>query len=903
MNNSLYPSLEMISNRFDNLSNDTLYRAFGSPYIVCLKDNAEFKSYFYGQTLDNEQEKILKDSIVIIPSTYKIVSGLSKRFLTVVNKQFLTSFDIYDKYDQPKIHQNEEALLCVLLRFKYSNVIRYLKQFDGICSFIDLYNSVIISDFLGQYNSTSTVKKNHIQIISNMNESNYYTVHNNCQLNITLKFKSRGFNLSLSRKLFDENMRSILEKMTETNENDNYLAMLLRKTSYLDASSAVNVSGYKLYKISNNLLVNSLKENDFNMLYDRLSSIEKYYLIMNCMISKDLCHLIINNRYILNEIMNVIDQYGKTFIEKYCNLIRYYLGYAWITMYMEESIKRGYINNDDRFIFDIETASLLPFYPYYVSNIHICPYLPVLVDQNTLSINKNILGVSQIYYESDDPRVKEISRYGISNKETFINRINNFASGLNDVDVFKNIDWNNIAIGGSIMACCLPNFNPLMHRFINNNYDDINFVQYAATYYSDADIDVMCNIPDKYMFVDKIVQFKDQIDRNLKKIHNIVSDIQITDLISNKTMAIMINIEYINKYILPVVNIDLTKILLKLNDDPMIKGIIYEQYLEWHKNYLKSEIESNMSKFIDPKYHELFDIIKPDHINIVFVKTNQDRDKESDKGLGLDSIKAVNSPLDENIIDDDDKEFEEDTKKDRENDPEPDDSYNPPDNILFLPKLNYKFRISSPYLPHQFEIFQTKYTEFFATVSRFHLPIVRSYYDGNTVYITPSCISACMTFLNMDYKYFAGSKDPIEIINKYRSRGFGTILNENEIKRLLEYSSVVPKWKVKYDLNIKSQLSINSVLGLQTVWSKLFSDRATDIIIHRFAYRTINSFNDNSTEAIVLYNAYVNYRYNIKRSELFDIQTLTFINKYGFVEPVKKWLIDACYDNSFYRNT
>ena len=120
-------------------------------------------------------------------------------------------------------------------------------------------------------------------------------------------------------------------------------------------------------------------------------------------------------------------------------------------------------------------------------------------------------------------------------------------------------------------------------------------------------------------------------------------------------------------------------------------------------------------------------------INIVFVETNQDNDKESDKGLGLDNIKAVNSQLDENSIDDDDKEFEED------------------------------------------------------------LPIVRSYYDGNTVYITPSCISACMTFLNMDYKYFAGSKDPIEIINKYRSRGFGTILNENEIKRLLEYSSVVPK--------------------------------------------------------------------------------------------------------------
>lgn len=903
MNNTLYPSLEMICTRFNDLSNDTLYKAFGNPYIVCLKDNAVFKSYFYDKSLDIEQTQVLKDSIVIIPTTYKIMNGLSRRFLTVVNKQFLTYFDIYDKYDQPKIHQNEEALLCVLLRFKYSNVLRYLKQFDGICSFIDLYNSLIISDFLGQNNSTSTVKKNHIQIISNMNESNYYTIYNNCQLNITLKFRSRGFNLSLSRRMIDENMRSILEKMAETNENDNYLAMLLRKTSYLDASSAVNVSGYKLYKISNNLLVNNLKENDFNMIYNRLSSNEKYYLIMNSLISKDLCHLVINNRYILNEIMNVKDQDDRTFFEKYCNLIRYYLGYAWITMYMEESIKRGYINNNDRFIFDIDTASLLPFYPYYITNIHFCPYLPVLVDHNTLSINRNILGVSQIYYESDSARVKEVSRYGISNKETFISRINCFASGLNNVNVFENIDWNNIAISGSIMACCLPNFNPLMHRFINDSRDDINFAQYAATYYGDADIDVMCNIQDKYMFVDKVVKFKDQIDKNLKRIHNAVSDIQITNLISNKTMAIMINIEYINKYILPVVNMDLTKVLLKLNDDPLIKGIVYEQYLEWHKSYLKSEIESNMSKFIDPKYHELFDILKPEQINVVFVKTNQDKESEKSEkpDKELESLKAVNSPLDDNIIDDDDKDFEEDIKKDKEN--EPDDSYDPPDNVLFLPKLNYKFRIVSPYLPHQFEIFQTRFIEFFATVSRFHLPIVRSYYDGNTVYITPSCISACMTFLNMDYKYFAGSKDPIEIINKYRSRGFGTILNENEIKRLLEYSSVVPKWKEKYDLNVKSQASVNGVLGLQTVSSKLFSDRVTDNIVDRIAYRTINSRNDNSAETIISYICYMNYRYNIKRSEIYDIQNLTFINKYGFVEPVKKWLIDACYDSSFYRNT
>jgi hypothetical protein len=35
--------------------------------------------------------------------------------------------------------------------------------------------------------------------------------------------------------------------------------------------------------------------------------------------------------------------------------------------------------------------------------------------------------------------------------------------------------------------------------------------------------------------------------------------------------------------------------------------------------------------------------------------------------------------------------------------------------------------------------------------------------------------------MNLDYKYFAGSQDPINIINKYRMRGFGCWLNMNEL--------------------------------------------------------------------------------------------------------------------------
>ena len=49
-------------------------------------------------------------------------------------------------------------------------------------------------------------------------------------------------------------------------------------------------------------------------------------------------------------------------------IIKYILGYTWITLYSEESIKKMNITIKDRFIFNIETASLLPFFPFDIFN-------------------------------------------------------------------------------------------------------------------------------------------------------------------------------------------------------------------------------------------------------------------------------------------------------------------------------------------------------------------------------------------------------------------------------------------------------------------------------------------------------------------------------------------------------
>ena len=139
--------------------------------------------------------------------------------------------------------------------------------------------------------------------------------------------------------------------------------------------------------------------------------------------------------------------------------------------------------------------------------------------------------------------------------------------------------------------------------------------------------------------------------------------------------------------------------------------------------------------------------------------------------------------------------------------------------------FSFKLRIISAQLDHDLEIFPIKKDDFMSTVSQFHMPCVRAYYNGNNVYMTPSCISAHMTFMNIDYKYFASSKDPIEIINKYRMRGFGTWLNENEIKQFMKYSELVPFWQNLYSIQVHNKKSIESCLGPLELNHRLFYPR------------------------------------------------------------------------------
>ena len=82
-----------------------------------------------------------------------------------------------------------------------------------------------------------------------------------------------------------------------------------------------------------------------------------------------------------------------------------------------------------------------------------------------------------------------------------------------------------------------------------------------------------------------------------------------------------------------------------------------------------------------------------------------------------------------------------------------------------------------------------------ATVSRFHLPCVRGYYDGMEVYLLPSAISALITNKCIDYKYFAGVRSPFDILLKYIFRGYTIFLNKKEMVKIVEYIRNSDKWK------------------------------------------------------------------------------------------------------------
>jgi hypothetical protein len=165
-----------------------------------------------------------------------------------------------------------------------------------------------------------------------------------------------------------------------------------------------------------------------------------------------------------------------------------------------------------------------------------------------------------------------------------------------------------------------------------------------------------------------------------------------------------------------------------------------------------------------------------------------------------------------------------------------------------------------------------------------------------------------MTMMNLDYKYFAGSKDPVEIINKYRNRGFGTFLNDKEKIKFVEYSNSVEKWKKLYNLNKKNKKSVDDTLGPIDINNdfykprRLLKDNYNEIIpvldnYKKLNYKIIESITlENNSKIFKEYQKEYNLADNLENIFTQLYISLDFIKTNGYVKQLDKWFIDYGYN-------
>jgi len=862
-----------------DLSIEDIYKNFGRVLVLCSDTSNKTKGVGQFEALN----------YTLIPMPVSIIKNtFIKNFLHLLDYEYLNKEYNIDRKFFSCVDQKE--LVLNLTNIDIKDFQSFDMQFNGVCNFKDYIVSTLLDDYMSYSSTNEVMRYNRINMLQTMNERTYWSLYSNCRLNISLQFMQRGFNLHLTQRLENEQIKSIIQKINKYSiEDDNYLNYLYRKQTYVDAASNLKEKGYKLYRITSNPICSSINIDTFNKFIDEniyMNDKEFYFLVMNLLSSKELCHLVINNKTLLLKLKNY------SFYTKYYYVFKYLLGYAWITMYLEESIKKKNIVGTDRFIFDIDTACLLPETPGTKEDIiKSSAYLPVLVSSQLYNLYDNIMGV--------EPRIREQIRYGVADKETFLFRFGQFLTGTNKFSLFENLDWSNIAVSGSLIACCLPNFNPLMLNFMTKAEITCNsdkFVNYINEYYRDADIDMLCNL-DGSAFIDKVYYVVSTIESNIKKFIEISKiagydkDLLVT-VKPVKTVAVIINVDFIRKYILAELEakgMSYGEIVTDINN-LKVKQAIYPFYLKYKK-------QKNLDFYSDPSNKDIwtneiyapeFDIVSVEQLQIVFARTKKDRADEAAQAKTEPKPEPEEESTDD-LVSDEDKEFETKTEPKVEDEEIP--SLINEANVLFIINENLKYKIASPFMPHSIEAFKIRFNDYFGTVGSFHLPIVRGFYDGSTVKMTPSCISACMTMINIDYKYFAGSKDPIEIINKYRCRGFGTILNDKEKVRFFEYNNLIEKWKNIYSIKLNDSLAIKKCLGFKSPDDLMFKYSVK-------VYGDTTTYMGIPADASISTDRIIDNIYGCKTNSIIIgiFKCLNHINEYGYIEPLKHYLIDMVWN-------
>jgi hypothetical protein len=736
VSNTLYGNKQLfIEGQLKNVDNmivDELYQNFKCLYVLVFTDEFFDDEYFdnisiYEQVLSEKKLENYYKNVCLIKAPFSILQNeLMKNSICIISNDIINNL-----IHKPDDEYNENTLVVPIFTIAKSDIKLYLSQFKN-CLLDDYFKLKFLNYFFGNIKKIKDIS----YMIENCDESNYWTHDYNCKLNISLPFMNRNFNFFDLTNINDKKLIDIIENVRNMpDDGGDYLSHMFRKQNFVDASSAIKRNGYQIYKMSDKKELPNFNE-VIQKLHQEQSHDELMILLVNMVISKEYSHLVLNN----SNILDIFIKLSSIYLNE--TQVRKIIAYGWISFYLEETIKRSFTDVNDRYVFTCDIASKLPVFNFNLHKLKENPYFPILISDK-LYADVNAFGVDNYVFNNYDTMNgidKDLikCKYGVADLITFKQRMNVFLSGDKKFDVFKHANFKNIAVSGSMIAACLPNFNPLI---LNVGCD---FEAFVDEYYGSADLDIMCNQSDVFEYINTAFELNDAFDKATKE----KSPENISRIEAVKTSNIFINLNRVQEVI--------DELKLTCNKDNFKDKItenkhkIYNLYLDKKEKEHKQCFEENPERFKETKYNAFFELVPLENTNIYLKNFTE---------------------LDDDLV---------------------------PSAYMVTENLKFKYKVSG--IKRSFEIFQIKFPNFFSTVHKFHLPCVRAYYNGDNVHMLPSTIAACMTLTNIEYKYFAGSKDPIEVINKYRQRGFSTILNDKERIKLIKYSHDVEKWRELYDI-------------------------------------------------------------------------------------------------------
>jgi len=752
--------------------------------------------------------------------------------------------------------------------------------------------------------SDAVVERISINNIMEISDFAYWENPGNCFTSITQKWSERKINLSLKWNIPLDEINALVnqlvkvrsEKTTLTRvtkpvierksqkENGNYphvpvvaadktkqrddYVRSLGINHYIDGRSSDRSSYFVPSKAQDQTLEKALIKE--LLMGNTLTTKETLFLISNLLVSKNYSHYVIGDMDIMNKHKDIWD--------KYAPLFRYLLGYTFATLYKEESYKRISSTTDDRHILDIRAACKLPVYQFVQEDPRSSPYFHLYVNEESIHLTKNIGGVSlPLEYQK-----------GIVELDEFKRRLNIFATGSADKDVFEGVDWSHMVVTGGSMAGIIPKVNPLMGK---ETPSDADLKKYFAHHYGSSDIDIACNFNNFLDYIEHVKNLKMILAKN----HGIKEST--VKIVPVNTACIYIEFETLReKCKNKEIPFDI-KYLVENKNKSEVKDYFYELYLE-NKRILNMHNRQILGKKInDSDYYALmripsiddFTVIFRDNVNdIRFGKRTAEADKTSSSGIEMIAMQDRNMQLVQDTAG---------------------STGSNTSDVFFTTVDNLRFKITSKSFLHSFEVFRIDYDAFFSCVSRFHFPCVRAYYNGTTCYMTTSAFCSYMTLINNEYKYFSGSQDPIVIIKKYRERGYTSFFNDSEINQYIAMELIDDERKKLF--GVKTLQEYEKLLGFLPSSHPIFTGIATEDTSPEIIKTPLAATKKNSPAKKDVSPTSDNRKPIEKTADYFKKHYHSFdpffckhrtINTDGNIQPIKRWLIEAAYDSVSSKN-